>query len=80
MSGKLTDEAEPNHFQKSFRSVPKALEFKDACEFSKRKNSRKRENATAFQGFLPVLWPKRLLANSESEVFGSAIYFKKLSD
>ena len=57
----------------SIKGASKKLLFENACGFSRRKNGKKHRNTTVFRGFLPVLWPERRLAGSDSEAFRSAL-------
>ena len=56
------------------------LLFESACGFSRQKTGSfpfreemESRNTTTFRGFLPVLWPERRQADSDFEIFKSAL-------
>ncbi len=64
----------------SVKGISKNLLLENACGFSRRKNGnfpfreeKENRNADRSRGFLPVLWPERCQAGSDSEVFRSAL-------
>ncbi len=64
----------------TFEGTSKNLLFENACGFSRQKNGEKHRNTVVFRGFLSVLWPERRQADSDSEVFRSALNIDGLNE